>query len=132
MISDDLKELLEKTTIECDDAPKVIKRYDTKDAFHFIDPPYVGSHMGHYAGMFNDGNLKDLLNLLCAIAGKFMLTMYPSEVINDFAKSNNWHIHEVERQVSAGNVSARRKQIEWIVVNYDIPVSSVTSLSIAA
>src|SRR5690606_32634349 len=51
--NNDLKSRLEGTTIECDDAIKVIKRYDKETAFHFIDPPYINSDMAHYAGMFN-------------------------------------------------------------------------------
>ena len=48
----ELKVLLESCTIEQDDAFQVILRYDTPDTFHFVDPPYVGRNMGHYADMF--------------------------------------------------------------------------------
>ena len=73
----ELKELLEKCTIEQDDALKVLSRFDTPTAFHFVDPPYVGSDMGHYTGMFNGEDLDRLLEVLSGIKGKFMLTMYP-------------------------------------------------------
>ena len=36
-----IKNRLEHITIECDDALKVIKRFDCEVAFHFIDPPYT-------------------------------------------------------------------------------------------
>lgn len=111
---------LERTTIECDDALKVIARYDTPEAFHFVDPPYVGSNMGHYSGMFNEQNLVNLLELLSSVDGKFMLTMYPHEAITAAAKRRKWHIHSVERNVTACRASARRKQEEWMVVNYKV------------
>lgn len=115
---DELVELLEKATIECDNAFKIIRRYDTADTFHFIDPPYVGSDMGHYSGMFNNQNLLELLELCSTLKGKFMLTMYPNELIRDFANRFGWKIHAVERQVSACKAEHRRKQEEWMICNY--------------
>lgn len=113
-----LKERLECVTIEHDDAFKILLRYDTEDAFHFIDPPYVGSNLGHYADMFNDDNLKQLLELCVSLKGKFMLTMFPNEVIQKFVDANGWRIHKIERQITAGRSTARRKQEEWIIMNY--------------
>jgi DNA adenine methylase len=130
--NDALKNRLQRTTIEQDDALRVIKRYDTPDAFHFVDPPYVGSNMGHYSGMFNDECLQELLKLLATLEGKFMLTMYPNESIQEVAKFNGWRIIEVERQISACKASARRKQIEWIVINYEIESVAEASLQVAA
>jgi DNA adenine methylase len=113
-----LKERLECATIEHDDALKVIARYDTPEAFHFIDPPYVGSNMGHYANMFNDQHLDELLALCAKLKGKFMLTMYPNAAIETVAKKNKWTIHCVSRQISACKAESRRKQEEWMVTNY--------------
>ena len=120
LFNDDLKELLEKTTIEQDDAMKIIKRYDCKQAWHFIDPPYVGSDMGYYEGMFNEQNLVELLELCSIIEGKFMLTMYPNDTVKGYAEHNSWVIHAIERQVSACKKEARRRQEEWMVCNYTV------------
>lgn len=114
----ELKSLLECSTIECDDAFAVIRRYDCPQAWHFIDPPYVGSNMGHYSGMFNEQSLVDLLDLCVTLKGKFMLTMYPHAVIEEYATKYGWVIHKVDRQVSACKVEARRRQEEWMVCNY--------------
>lgn len=38
---------LAKAQIETGNAIKVIKQYDTPDAFHYIDPPYIETNMGH-------------------------------------------------------------------------------------
>jgi len=118
IFTDDLKNLLEHSTIECDDAFTIIRRYDCLNAFHFIDPPYVGSDMGHYSGMFNEQSLKELLELCSTLQGKFMLTMYPNELIKDFTERFGWKIHEVERQVSACKTQYRRRQLEWMICNY--------------
>ena len=108
---------LEHVTIENQDAMAVIKRFDTKDAFHFVDPPYVNTNCGHYKEMFNAEDLNNLLQVLSSIEGKFMLTMFPNESIAEQAENNNWSIHRIERQISSSRIK-RRVQEEWIVINY--------------
>lgn len=108
---------LNRVTIESQDALQVIKRYDTANAFHFVDPPYINSNCGHYEGMFNDQNLGELLDLLVSIKGKFMLTMYPYPLIESTAKEHGWIIHRAMRTISA-SLDKRKKKEEWIVVNY--------------
>jgi len=113
----ELVELLQQAIIECDDAFKVIRRYDCVGAWHFIDPPYVGSDMGHYGGMFNEQSLSELLALCATLKGKFMLTMYPNEMITAAATENGWAIHRVERMITASKEKRRRKE-EWMVCSY--------------
>ncbi|MGE0931655.1 DNA adenine methylase [Peijinzhouia sedimentorum] len=108
---------LERVTIEREDALKVIKRFDTEAAFHFVDPPYINSECGHYSGMFTHTNLIALLELLSAIKGKFILTMYPHEDIDLYAQKNGWTIKRVERTISSSRVGRKKKE-EWIVMNY--------------
>ena len=113
----ELKNLLEKCNIEQDDALKVLSRFDTPTAFHFVDPPYVGSDMGHYTGMFTEDDLNRLLEVLSGIKGKFMLTMYPHDLIREYAGRVGWTIRPVQRTVTASNTK-RRKQEEWMITNY--------------
>ena len=60
----------------------------------------------------------NLLELLSGINGKFMLTMFPNDLLSEFIKQNNWGVSEVIRTISASKTS-RRKQTEIIVCNYD-------------
>jgi DNA adenine methylase len=116
-----LRNRLEHITIEYDDALKVIKRFDCKDAFHFIDPPYIYSDMGPYSGMFNEQNMIELLELCVTLKGKFMLTMFPCKLIQDYVDKNGWKINAVERTITASKATdKRRKQEEWMVCNYNI------------
>lgn len=108
---------LENVTIENRDALQVISCYDNPNAFHFVDPPYINSDCGHYEGSFNEQNMEDLLKLLETVKGKFMLTMFPFDMIEEYANRNNWPIHRIERTISASKTN-RRKQEEWIVCNY--------------
>lgn len=109
---------LENVTIESRDALDVIKTYDTPNTFHFIDPPYINSDCGHYAGTFGKYQMEELLKLLETIKGKFMLTMYPYDQIEEYANKNGWFIHKVERTISASKIN-RRKHEEWIICNYE-------------
>lgn len=120
--TEQLCQRLEHVTIENRDALKVIACYDKEDSFHFIDPPYVNSDCGKYEGMFNEENLRSLLSLLETLKGKFMLTMYPMDLIEQYAAKNGWVIHRIERTISVANgaKSARKKHEEWMVCNYTV------------
>jgi len=61
-------------------AHKVILRYDTPEAFHYVDPPYFNSNMGHYAGYTSIDFERDL-DVLSKVKGKFLLSSYPSEIL---------------------------------------------------
>lgn len=119
---------LDRVTIENDDALKVIARYDKVGAFHFVDPPYVGSDCGHYTDTFSDSDLCSLLELLATVKGRFMLTMFPNDLIESYAIRHGWVTHRITRTISASKaMSGRRKQQEWIVCNY---VASQPELSL--
>lgn len=118
---------LDRVTIENDDALKVIARYDCVGAFHFVDPPYVGSNCGHYADTFGDDDLRVLLSLLASVKGKFMLTMFPNDDIEALATAHGWTIHRITRTISASvSIENRRKQEEWIVCNYEASQPELT------
>lgn len=108
---------LSQVIIESEDGCNVIQRYDCPEAFHFVDPPYVNSDCGHYIGLFNEQNLEELLTILSKVEGKFMLTMFPHDLIRSFVSQFGWKIHTIERQITASKTS-RRRQEEWMVVNY--------------
>jgi DNA adenine methylase len=75
--------------------------------------------MGHYKGMFNEQNMIELLDLCARLKGKFMLTMYPCELIQRYVDKHGWKINAVERTITASKaVGKRRKQEEWMVCNY--------------
>lgn len=70
---------LEHAFIECDDALKVIQRWDSEDAFFYLDPPYPGTDCGHYEG-YTLNDYKTLIDLLTTIKGKFLLSNYHQAV----------------------------------------------------
>lgn len=108
---------LAHVTVESEDGKNVIRRYDCPEAFHFVDPPYVGSDCGHYSDTFNEQDLEELLAILSEVEGKFMLTMFPHDRIREYVSRFGWTIHPIERQITASKES-RRRQEEWMVTNY--------------
>lgn len=117
LLTDDLSKRLENTQIECTSAFHIITSRDCEWAFHFVDPPYINSDCGHYSDTFNLADFERLLELLTTVKGKFMLTMFPHEVLSEYINNNGWKVIEVERTISASKTN-RRKQIELIVMNY--------------
>lgn len=116
----ELSKRIERTQIESTNALRIIESRDSVNAFHFVDPPYINSDCGHYDGTFNLVDFQELLELLTTLDGKFMLTMYPHDLIKEFTTLHGWHIIEVERTISV-STNNRRKQAEWIVINYNVP-----------
>lgn len=109
---------LEHAQIECNDALKVIKSRDSVDTFHYIDPPYIGSNMGHYSG-YSDEDFTKLLMLLTEIEGKFLLSNYRSEILESFIKQQKWHVRYFDKQLSASTNKAKRK-VEVLVSNFSL------------
>jgi DNA adenine methylase len=113
---------LQRTQIECCDALRVIRSRDVKDAFFYIDPPYVGADQGHYDGYTQD-DFDNLLNLLEGIKGKFLLSSFRNETLKEFTRRNGWHTVEIELICTMTNRSAKpRKKIEVLTANYPISV----------
>jgi len=111
-----LSKRLEQTQIECTDGLRIIASRDGVDTFHFIDPPYVGTDCGHYAG-YTIQDFEELLKLCSVLKGKFMLTMFPDKLLSEYIVNNGWNVVEVSRMISASRTN-RRKQTELIVMNY--------------
>ena len=114
---------LERTSIFCRDAVNVIEATDTKTTFHYVDPPYFNSDLGHYGG-YTEGDFIHLLEVLSSVEGKFILSSYPSEVLSDYCARNNWHMISIEMARSAGG----GKKTEVLTMNY--PLAGVKQLNL--
>src|SRR5690606_7558374 len=109
-------ERLSHTTIECDDAVRVIKRYDTPETFHYVDPPYYNSDCGQYKG-YTQSDFNKLLEALSEVEGKFLLSSYPSELLEEYTKRNKWRTQTFEKAVAV-HAGAKRLKTEVLTSNY--------------
>jgi DNA adenine methylase len=111
---------LEHTSIFCRDALKVIKQTDSYDTFHYIDPPYYNSDMGHYKGYTEDDFIQ-LLDILSTLKGKFMLSSYPSDVLNEYIKRYEWNTKEFVYSISIESIHhISKNKTEVLTMNYII------------
>lgn len=117
-----LSERLKRVQIEQNAAHKVIASRDTEETFVYADPPYIDSNQGHYGGYTEEHYRRDL-TALESMQGKFLLSSYPSAILNEFIKRNGWYTRHVEKTLSASNgakLKKRKKKIEVLTANYPI------------
>ena len=112
---------LQHVQIECTDALRIIRSRDKAEAFFYCDPPYINSDCGHYDG-YTVEDYQMLLDTLSAIEGKFLLSSYPSDILETYAKRHGWQQRTIEMamSVNAKSEQRKRKKIEVLTANYDL------------
>jgi DNA adenine methylase len=117
-----LSKRLDQVTIEQHDALHIILIRDTPETFFYIDPPYMDADQGHYSG-YTEPDFINLLELLSTVKGKFLLSCYPSALLDSYVKKCNWHIKLIEKVITASIIKEhgkRERKIEVLVANYPI------------
>ena len=115
-----IKRRLEGTTIECRDAIEIIKDYDRKTHFFYIDPPYIGTFMGHYDD-YQEEDFERLLQALSTLKGKFILSCFPNDILTKYTEQNGWYTDVRTMRHSAGSGIVKN---ETLTANYVVPSSS--------
>lgn len=106
--------------LEHADARYIIQSRDTKDAFFYCDPPYFNSNMGHYKG-YTEADFEALLCLLSGIKGRFLLSSYPSDILDKYAKKYGWQSKQIEKFVTVNAKGGnQKKKTEVLTANYSI------------
>lgn len=114
--TEELSTRLNLVQIECKDATDLIKKLDAPETFFYVDPPYVDSNQGHYGG-YTQEHFNNLLDLLSKVQGKFLLSSYPNTALADYSKKSNWTTKNIEMNLSASQVSGRKK-VEVLTSNF--------------
>jgi DNA adenine methylase len=112
----DLQQRLDMVDIESNDALQVIKSRDGDDSFFYCDPPYFNSDMGHYKG-YTEKDFTQLLETLSEVEGKFLLSSYPSDVLDGFTNKHKWHTITKQSGVAVTKQTNKIK-IEVLTANY--------------
>lgn len=111
---------LQNCQIESADALYIIKGRDNPNAFFYCDPPYFNSDCGHYDG-YSEQDFENLLMTLKNLKGKFLLSSYPSPLLQRYAKENGWFMWSIEQGVTVNNKSGYiKRKIEVLTSNYPI------------
>jgi DNA adenine methylase len=118
--TNELATRMQNCQFECADALYVIKSRDTENSFFYCDPPYFNSDCGHYKG-YGKEDFKNLLEILSQIKGKFLLSSYPSGLLDEYVQKYSWYTWSLETNVSVGNKGSRlKRKIEVLTANYPI------------
>jgi len=114
---------IESVIIENRDALQVLESRNVKDAFHYIDPPYPNADQGHYKGYSFD-EFEKLLQWCETCKGKFLISNYHSEMLQEYIEKNKWH-SSTHTFNNKGMRKNDRKKFEVLVWNYDLPQKTI-------
>lgn len=119
--SEDLSLRLKYVQIENNEAHKVMLSRDKETAFHYIDPPYIDSNQGHYGGYTREHFKRDL-DTIEQLKGKFLLSSYDSDVLQEYIKRNGWYVKYIDKPLNASNgrLGNRKRKVEVLTANYPI------------
>lgn len=106
---------LKDAQIENLDALELIKRYDTKDCFIYLDPPYVPELRKKYLYKheYNDEQHESLLKAIVSHPGKIMLSGYETEIYKKYL--SGWTCVKLINQTESG-----KAKTECLYMNYQI------------
>lgn len=91
---------LQRVTIENLDACKCIEKYDRKETFFYIDPPYY--HVSQdYFRPFEDSDFQHLATTIASIKGRFILSLNDHEDIRKMFKQ--FRQVKITTKYSSGN-----------------------------
>ena len=116
-----IRERLSVVQIECLDFRKVIEKYDTPNTLFYLDPPYVQKE--HYYRMgFTEKDHRDLAEILKNIKGKFVLSYYPCDLVEELYKGFNWYTKEVSKSsygvTGYSRMRSRPRGTELLIKNF--------------
>jgi DNA adenine methylase len=118
--TEDLAIRLQRVQIECADALRIIRSRDTPETFVYADPPYVGTDQGHYKG-YSETDFRALLSVLSGIEGRFLLSSYPSKLLDEFSLDKGWSKISMVMPLSMAAKTAKGiKKTEVLVANFAI------------
>ena len=119
--SDYIKKL-EKLSVENMDCRELIKKYDSKDTFFYIDPPYYNMESYYTSHDFGHDDHVELIELLKTTKGRWALSYYFFDDLPRLLPRNKyeWH-HERTYSVNARTTDAVR--IELLIMNYKTGLS---------
>lgn len=110
-------ERLNRVTIECNDALKVMQVYDSPEAFFYLDPPYVSSDCGHYKG-YTDKDFAALLDFCSTMQGRFLMSSYPEPYLEEMVAKQGWHHQRIEKALAVNGKKPGQTKTECLTWNY--------------
>jgi DNA adenine methylase len=110
---DDYKEKLKKTTVLNQDYKKVMKRYDGKNTFFYLDPPYVGSEK-----VYKEQGVtpEDVCKIAKSVDGKVLISYNDHPRVRKACRGMRFN--KVNTRYTLGAKSNNTKAKEVLISNY--------------
>jgi DNA adenine methylase len=108
-----------RVLIECRPAVEVIRKYDGPHVLFYVDPPYLpGTRAAPdvYAHEMTEAQHRELLDLLCSVKGKAILSGYANELY-DTALAG-WSRHTFDKANHAAGGRSKRRMLECVWCNF--------------
>lgn len=112
---------LRRVEVRCMDAVTFIGQYDHENALFYVDPPYLHSTRvtrADYEHEFTEQQHVQLLAVLSGISGKFVLSGYPSELYDQYARDCGWRTESIEIDNKASGKKEKQKKTECLWMNF--------------
>lgn len=109
-------ERLKRVQFECDDALRVIERFDEPQTLFYVDPPYVARTRGNrwgtsaYCYEYTDQDHRRLAEALHGVAGMVIVSGYPSALYDELYAG--WRV--VTRRESKDNGVRAATECLWL------------------
>ena len=100
---------------------RFLNLFDHDKAFHYLDPPYVHESRTAKDAYKYEMSVEDHTNLLTIlenIKGKFLLSGYPSDLYDTFAKKNGWNSISIKIDNKASSKAKKPQMTEVLWKNY--------------
>ena len=116
----DLHERIRYCELRSMDFRSFIEKYDTEDAWMYLDPPYLKETRvaGEYLYEMSEADHIELLELLKDVKCKFMLSGYDNPIYDDYSNRLGWTKAEFEVSKSSSSSKTKPKANEVIWMNY--------------
>ena len=124
---------LRHAQIECIDGVELMRKFDSPNAFMFVDPPYISSTVRLkgtiYAREYDDYLHERLLEFAVSAKAKIMIASYPNELY-DSLLGRGWLRIDKQKVISAVRISSedkrlrRPRRVESAYINYKPPINT--------
>lgn len=108
------------TFCESSDFEDVIKKYDSPKTYFYCDPPYFKTENYYANHEFGISTHQRLAETLKSIKGKFSLSYYHFEKLDEWFPKNEyiWESKEFSKAAMAKSGKSQTKGIELLIMNY--------------
>jgi len=120
MKPDWIEHFLKITDVENMDFADVIKKYDSPSTYIYLDPPYWKTENYYSNHDFDREDHERLANVLHGVKGKFSLSYYDFELLNEWFPKDQytWAKKEFAKAASAKKGEKQNMGEELLIMNY--------------